>query len=145
MSSRAAPKKPVSPKDDAGAQRPKKRPPKKGSADAAQVLDVLRRFATQLPGAQEYVMVHHPAFRVGKKPFLIVGMEEQAANMSINGGPDMQAELLNDPRFSRTPYIGQHGWVTVLYHDCEPAEWRGLIEKSYRRVAGKRNLAKLDT
>ena len=31
------------------------------------LLDVLRNVCTKLPGAEEYVMVHHPAFRVGKR------------------------------------------------------------------------------
>lgn len=108
------------------------------------VLAALRHFAKNLPGAEEYVMVHHPAFRVGKKPFVIVGMEQDASTLSINWGPNMQAELLADPRFSRTPYIGQHGWVTVRYRECKNAEWKGMVEKSYRRVAGKQHLSKLD-
>jgi hypothetical protein len=53
-------------------------------------------------------MVHHPAFRVGKKPFAIAGMEEadKGATVSVNLGRDAQAALLDDERFTRTPYIG---------------------------------------
>jgi len=56
-----------------------------------------------------------------------------------------QAALLEDPRFERTPYIGQHGWVTMRW-DGEPdwAEVRQLAESAYRKVAGKRLLEELD-
>jgi hypothetical protein len=52
-----------------------KRPP-----DAEQrLLTVLREICAQLPLAEEYLMVHHPAFRVGKKPFRRVANAKQRA------------------------------------------------------------------
>jgi len=112
--------------------------PKSNPFDSALVS--LRRLATALPGAEEYVMVHHPAFRVGKKPFAIVGMDE-AATLSINLGPEAQADLLSDARFTRTHYIGQHGWVTVDYDALKAGEVASLIEGSWQRIAGKKHLA----
>lgn len=41
------------------------------SKGTTELLGLLRRLCAKLPGAEEYVMVHHPAFRVGKKPFAI--------------------------------------------------------------------------
>lgn len=113
-------------------------PKKLDSLDAA--LSTLRKLASALPGAEEYVMVHHPAFRVGKKPFAIVGMD-QAPTVSINLGPEAQADLLTDERFSRTHYIGQHGWVTVDYGRLRAGEVASLVEGSWQRVAGKKHLA----
>jgi predicted DNA-binding protein (MmcQ/YjbR family) len=103
----------------------------------------LRPLCAQLPGAQEYVMVHHPAFRVAKKPFAIIGMDEhlKGCTLSINLGKDAQPMLLSDARFSRTPYIGQHGWVTVAVTDLRAGEMAELVEDSWRRVANTKQLA----
>lgn len=106
----------------------------------------LRKLCAKLPDSEEYVMVHHPAFRVGKKPFAIVGMQSDGkrATVSVNLGTDEQAVLLADDRFVRTPYIGQHGWVTVARKDVSAAEFRVLVQDSWRRVAGKRRAAAFD-
>jgi len=109
-------------------------------------LHALRGISAKLPGAEEYVMVHHPAFRVGKKPFAIAGMDEaeRGPTVSINLGHEAQGHLLGDDRFYKTPYIGQHGWVTVGFHALAEAELATLVVDSYRRIAGKKLLAKLD-
>lgn len=114
--------------------------------DGGVALAELRDLCTQLPAAQEYVMVHHPAFRVGKKPFVIVGMNEgtPGATVSINLGRDAQPMLLDDTRFSKTPYIGQHGWVTIARKALGAQELRMLVIDSWRRVANKKQLAEFD-
>src|SRR5690606_25074052 len=99
------------------------------------VLDLmvtLRRVGLKLPGAEEYVMVHHLALRVGKKPFVIAGMEEaeRGATVSVNLGREAQAALLDDERFTRTPYIGQHGWVTVSPEKLQKGELEALVVDS---------------
>jgi predicted DNA-binding protein (MmcQ/YjbR family) len=106
----------------------------------------LRKLCAALPAAEEYVMVHHPAFRVGKKPFLIAGMQHggQAASLSVNLGPEMQHQLLGDARFAKTPYIGQHGWVTIARGSLAPRELSLLVTESWRRIANKKQLAELD-
>lgn len=111
------------------------------------VLEEVRALCARLPAAEEYVMVHHPAFRVGKKPFVIVGMEEakMGATLSVNLGHDMQAQLLGDARFARTPYIGQHGWVTIARRALRKNELAPLVLGSYRRVAGKKHLKALES
>lgn len=110
-------------------------------------LMALRSLCTRLPGAEEYVMVHHPAFRVGKKPFLIAGMNEheRGATLSVNLGREAQDALLEDGRFTRTPYIGQHGWVTIAQADVAARELSELVRDSYRRVATRKQLAELDS
>jgi predicted DNA-binding protein (MmcQ/YjbR family) len=88
-------------------------------------------------------MVHHPAFRVGKKPFAIAGMQQasKGETLSINLGRDMQHQLLDDPRFSKTPYIGQHGWVTIAHADLKQGELALLVIESWRRVASPKQQA----
>jgi predicted DNA-binding protein (MmcQ/YjbR family) len=115
------------------------------SKEVQALVRTLRAACAKLPGTEEYVMVHHPAFRVGKKPFAIAGMEEAAkgATLSINLGRDAQASLLEDPRFTRTPYIGQHGWVTISHAKLKKGELEELLLESFRRVAGKKLLAQL--
>jgi predicted DNA-binding protein (MmcQ/YjbR family) len=110
-----------------------------------ELLTVLRRTCGKLPGAEEYVMVHHPAFRVGKKPFVIAGMDEATlgVTLSINLGVEAQHHLLDDARFMRTRYIGQHGWVTVPSKKLEKGELETLVVESYKRVANKKQLAAL--
>lgn len=90
-----------------------------------------------------YTMVHHPALRVGKRLFAFVGGPDDS-EISVNLGPSQQRELLDDPRFRRTRYLGQHGWVTVARADLsDPDELRGLLVASYLRVAGRKRCAAL--
>lgn len=111
------------------------------------LLSELRPICAKLPGAEEYVMVHHPAFRVGKKPFVIAGLgdPETRAVISINLGPEVQHELLGgDDRFVKTPYIGRHGWVSIERAALKKGELLALVTDSWRRVAGKKLRAALD-
>lgn len=102
------------------------------------LLKELRELTRRLPGSEEYIMVHHPAFRVGKKPFVILGMQGSDETLSVNLGKMEQAELLEDERFSRTPYLGQHGWVTFRRNQTGEDELWELLEEGWRRVAPKR-------
>ena len=110
------------------------------------MVDELAALCAELPGSEQYVMVHHPAFRVAKKPFAVVGMRKDGgdATVAVNLGREEQVTLLADPRFERTPYIGQHGWVTIARRELGAAELRALIVDSWRRVAGKRRRAAWD-
>jgi predicted DNA-binding protein (MmcQ/YjbR family) len=106
----------------------------------------IRRLCEDLPGTEEYVATQELEFRVGKKPFAIAGLhsERKAAALSINFGPDEQQLLLDDPRFTRTPDIGQHGWVTIAQADMRNGELATLVTDSWRRVASKQQLAAHD-
>lgn len=101
-----------------------------------------------LPEAEAYEMHGHPSFRVGKKPFVICSGNhpgDHPNTMSINLGLMDQGLYLEDPRFSRTHYIGQHGWITIdLAALRGPEEVRHLVVGSYRRIAPKRALKVLD-
>jgi predicted DNA-binding protein (MmcQ/YjbR family) len=80
---------------------------------------------------------------VRRKSFVIAGMGEDGAAISIKSDPVTQAHLIRHGPYYRTPYIGQHGWISVadpLSHD-----WTAiteLIADAYRTAAPKR-LARL--
>lgn len=113
-----------------------------GTIDIGPQLAALRKLCLPYPQAEEYIMVHHPAFRVGKKPFAIVG-DYQECTLAVKVPKEEQHVYLEDPRFSKTPYIGQHGWVTVSLEKMKDDEVRRLIDISYRGVAPKKALAQL--
>lgn len=113
------------------------------STDLNPHLAWLRTLCAPFPQAEEYTMVHHPAFRVGKKPFVILGGADEA-QLSIKVPVMDQPLYLEDPRFSKTPYIGQHGWVTFPIAAMSEGEVKRLIDLSYRGVAPKRAIAALD-
>jgi predicted DNA-binding protein (MmcQ/YjbR family) len=80
---------------------------------------------------------------VRKKSFVIAGMGESGVAVSIKSDPTNQGLLVDRGPWYRTPYIGQHGWVTV--DDPLEQDWpeiAELIVDGYRLAAPAR-LAKL--
>jgi predicted DNA-binding protein (MmcQ/YjbR family) len=108
------------------------------------LLNALRKACAPLPEVVEEIdgFGHH-AFRVNRKSFVIAGMGEDGTAVSIKSDPANQALLVERGPFYRTPYIGQHGWVTLdepLKGDWSEVE--ELIVDAYRLAAPKR-LARL--
>jgi predicted DNA-binding protein (MmcQ/YjbR family) len=87
----------------------------------------------------------HMTFRVGKKSFIIVGQSDEALSFSIKADPTTQAMLIKRGPYYRTPYIGQHGWVS-LNADAKLgwSEIEDLVVDAYRLAAPKRLLKLLD-
>jgi predicted DNA-binding protein (MmcQ/YjbR family) len=108
------------------------------------LLRALRKVCAPLPEvAEEIDGFGHTAFRVGKKSFVIAGMGEGGTALSIKSDPANQGLLVDRSPYYRTPYIGQHGWVSVDDPlDQDWAEIAELIVDGYRLAAPKR-LAKL--
>ena len=108
------------------------------------LLKALRKACAILPEVDEEVDgFGHTSFRVRKKSFVIAGMGERGMSISIKSDPVNQALLVQRGPYYRTPYIGQHGWVTLdepLERDWPEVE--ELIVDAYRLAAPKR-LAKL--
>jgi hypothetical protein len=53
--------------------------------------------------------------------------------------------IASDERFSRAPYVGHKGWVSMdAKKITDWGEVRALVFESYRLIAPKRTLAKLD-
>ena len=107
------------------------------------LLKALRKVCEPLPEVTEEIDgFGHTAFRVRKKSFVIAGMGERGTAISIKSDPANQALLVDRGPWYRTPYIGQHGWVSVddpLEQDW--AEIAELIVDGYRPAA-PRSLAK---
>lgn len=87
---------------------------------------------------------HHISFRIRNKPFVMMGEHAEGPWLAIKADVHSQAWLIKRGGFSKTPYIGQHGWVSV--DDVRAADWRELeelITDAYLRVAPKRLAAKV--
>jgi predicted DNA-binding protein (MmcQ/YjbR family) len=104
----------------------------------ASPLPRLRKICLALPGASETENFGHPFFRFKTKPFCIfLGAEDDPA-IAIKVAKAEQGMFLEDSRFSRTPYIGRHGWVSLKAAgrlDWEEVE--ELVKSSYRLVIGR--------
>ena len=108
------------------------------------LLKVLRKVCAPLPEVVEEIDgFGHTVFRVRKRSFVIAGMGEGGAALSIKSDAANQALLVDRGPWYPTPYIGQHGWVTV--DDPLNQDWpqiAELITDGYRLAAPAR-LAKL--
>ena len=109
-------------------------------------LTQMRNLCLSLPDTQETPTWGAPHFRVGDKIF--AGYGEKEGRSSIDFKLAMlhaEAVIREDPRFSRAPYVGHKGWVSMDVTGL--ADWdevRPLVLESYRLIAPKKTLAKLD-
>ena len=112
------------------------------------ILDRLKRVTAHLPEVTvERDGFGHSVLRAGKRSFVIVGAGDgERPTVSIKTDPVTQDLLVRQEHFERTPYIGQHGWVTTWGKSAE-LPWptiEGLVEDAWRSVAPKRLLRRLD-
>jgi predicted DNA-binding protein (MmcQ/YjbR family) len=106
----------------------------------AEILKKLRKVCLRLPEAEETVSFGHPTFRVrGGKIFAVLEEYIGELGICVNVGKLLQGIFLDDPRFFRTPYIGQHGWVTLRVYAARLnwKEIRELTKGSYLLAAPK--------
>jgi predicted DNA-binding protein (MmcQ/YjbR family) len=111
------------------------------------VLEKVREICLSLPDTRETMTWGHPHFRVGEKIF--AGYGEEKGQRSLGFKLEMEHALAiveRDPRFTRAPYVGHKGWVSM---DASGGvkDWnevRALVLESYRLIAPKRSLAKLE-
>ena len=108
--------------------------------EGQRLLAALRDVIARLPEVDEVIDgFGHTTFKVRKKSFVIAGMGDDGGAISIKSDPTTQAHLIRRGPYYRTPYIGQHGWVSVpqpLEQDW--VELEELIRDAYRRAAPKR-------
>ncbi|MEV5509971.1 MmcQ/YjbR family DNA-binding protein [Streptomyces orinoci] len=119
--------------------------------DPLKVRARVREFALSLPGAVEEFPWHdHAVVKVNKKIFVFLGSEDDTASAGISvklKNEEAHGHALAVPGAAPTGYgLGRAGWVSVpLAGDGAPAEllcdW---VEESYRVVAPKRLVARLD-
>src|SRR5262249_41567810 len=112
--------------------------------DAA--LAKMRRICLALPDTKETPTWGQPHFRVGEKIFAGCGAEKGAVSVGFKLEMDHADAVVRRPGFSRAPYVGHKGWVSV---DAEVMkhwdELRALTHESYRLIAPKRTLAKWES
>jgi predicted DNA-binding protein (MmcQ/YjbR family) len=98
----------------------------------------LRRICLALPGATEIETWGHPTFRVHGKMFCVFEEYKREPSIVVKVGKAALGIFLEDPRFYRAPYIGQHGWVSL--RACGRIDWEEveeLVKGSYSLVASR--------
>jgi len=109
------------------------------------VLDNMREICLALPDTRETLTWGQPHFRVGEKIFAGCGDEKGRPVIGFKLEMDHADAIIQDARFSRAPYVGHKGWVSMDasgVHDWN--EVRPLVLESYRLIAPKRTVAKMD-
>lgn len=107
------------------------------------ILRRIRRICLALPDTDEASPFGHPWFRVKDKMFVSFGEHEGAPCMVVKVGREAMSLFLEDSRFIRAPYIGQHGWVGLRFKgDPDWEEVESLIRDSYEKNRPKGNLRK---
>jgi hypothetical protein len=95
-----------------------------------------------LPEIEEFIDgFGHSVVKVKKKSFLIMGEGEQGLEpgMSIKADKETQQLLISQGNFYKTPYIGQHGWVSIRANHIQNWDEIGqLIVEAYLRQAPKK-------
>lgn len=103
-------------------------------------LDKFRKLAFALPEVVETESFGHPWFRAGGttgKMIAVFGQEEGHWTICFKATRREQGIFLEDSRFLKTPYIGQHGWVSLKLDPVKP-DWEEVAEllaMSYRNNA----------
>ncbi|HEX2524072.1 MAG TPA: MmcQ/YjbR family DNA-binding protein [Terriglobia bacterium] len=105
----------------------------------------IRKICLALPDTKETMTWGKPHFRVGEKIF--AGYGEENGKRTVGFKLEMaHANLaVQVPGFSRAPYVGDKGWVSLETDSV--SDWedvREMILESYRLIAPKRSLAQLD-
>jgi predicted DNA-binding protein (MmcQ/YjbR family) len=82
----------------------------------------------------------HTTFKVGTKSFVLIGGGHgDEGSMSIKSDRDTQEMLIKRGPYVRTPYIGQHGWVTAFGDaKLDWAQVEELIRDAFNLAAPKR-------
>ncbi|GAA3003154.1 MmcQ/YjbR family DNA-binding protein [Streptosporangium longisporum] len=116
-----------------------------------EVRETLREFALRLPECYEDHPWGDTVVKVNKKIFLFLGVEEPTEKWRPSVGvklPESNGHALALPGARPSGYgLGRTGWVTIPLTGPLPEtevllDW---VEESYRAVAPKRLVARLDT
>lgn len=116
-----------------------------------ETLERLRAICLPYPEAVEDGGVGSPSYKVRTKIFAMRHPMRlnsgDRPSVWLKAGPGVQAILVGSApdRFGIPPYIGHRGWVAAYLDDS--ADWdevADLIDASYRLVAPKRLVARLD-
>lgn len=110
------------------------------SKEGQAILEQVRRICGFWPEVEEIIDgFGHTTFKVKGKSFVMMGESEDGAGLSFKCNREDQEILLQQARYVKTKYIGQHGWVSTKWG--EPFDWDELAEllkEAYLRAAPKR-------
>ena len=108
-------------------------------------LKKLREICLSLPDTEETPTWGQPHFRVCGKIFAGFGEAKDRTTIVFKLPMALADMVVEEPHFSRAPYVGQHGWVSL---DVAGAKnWRrieAMLLESYRLIAPKRTIEKLE-
>ena len=113
-------------------------------AKKSSALEQMRRICLALPDTKETLTWGKPHFRVADKIFAGYGEEDKIPTIGFKLEMNHAATIIKVPGFSRAPYVGHKGWVSMDASGVK--DWslvRELILESYRLIAPKKSLAKL--
>jgi hypothetical protein len=104
----------------------------------------VRRFALELPEAEERETWDTPTFRVRNKIFAM--FSDGQREIWIKSTHDEQRALIAmDPdTFFFPPYVGPSGWIGVRIRSADRDELRELLIEGWRATAPKRLVAEFD-
>ena len=105
----------------------------------------MRAICLALPDTTIEIKWGHPHYCVVGKIFTGCGPHRGVLTVGFKMQKEDAAEIVKDKRFWPAPYVGKHGWVATdarRVSDWEPI--RALITDSYRLIAPKASVAKLD-
>lgn len=117
-------------------------------SESADLVDGLEAFARSLPEAWPDSPWGDRVVKVGKKIFVFLSRPDAEQPSITTKLPESADHALSFPGAAPTGYgLGKHGWVTILV-DSVPAADRDVlvdfVEESYRAVATKKLVARLD-
>jgi predicted DNA-binding protein (MmcQ/YjbR family) len=119
----------------------------RGNLTPRQIESVLRDYALGFPDATEDFPWGERAIKVKGKVFLFMRATAEELSFSVKL-PHSRFFVLDLPNTEPTHYgLGKHGWVSARYPDATTSSvdmFKMWIEESYRAVAPKKLLARLD-
>ena len=102
-------------------------------------LTEMRRICLALPEATETLTWGQPHFRVRGKIFAGFGDHGGTFTLGFKLEREHADAAIQDPRFVRAPYVGQHGWISMDVKGVRDwGEVRALVQESYRLIAPRR-------
>ena len=111
------------------------------------LIETMKKLAGRLPEVDVGVDgFSHTTFKVGKQSLVLIGGgEDGMGSLSMKTDVETQRALIKRGPWVRTPYIGQHGWVTAWGNaEIDWSEVADILEDAYRASAPKRLLRQLE-
>lgn len=102
-------------------------------------IEAIRKYCLSMPHATEDIQWgNNLLFRIRKKMFAVVALDQTPPGVSFKCTPEEFAELVEREGIIPAPYMARNHWVLLESPDVLPrAELRRLVRNSYQMVAAK--------